>query len=169
MHVLRIFYRNREGKDTKIVNWTRDLTQQPLEFQSYIDIELDENDLSYQAANHCGVYLKKIVNGQIVDRDIADIDKDKNNAEHIIDQAEKDIIALLQGRQRVTWLMIGAYNCFLYLRSLQAVMNIEDSSLSVEGQEAKSLLNWMEANIVGPSNAIMTQRDTDLAALDQED
>ncbi|GAB1376884.1 hypothetical protein MASR1M48_17360 [Lactococcus petauri] len=178
MKTIRFFYRNRAGKDTKLLGWTSVLMANPTfrgqlmshpsnEFVSYADI--DVSDLSHQETDANGAFKKKVVGGTLVDRDQADLDRDIARRVPLIQKAEDDILPLLQGKEKVTWQMIGAYHLLKYVKSLQAALLINDAILSAEGQASKAALASIEANLVIPCFGIMSARDAALAQLDTED
>ncbi len=178
MKTVRIFYRNRDGKDTKVLGWSEDLTESPLfhgkpmtdpanAFVAFADIEVDGT--AYQSTNASGIFVHKVVDNQLVSRDPADIAKDKGNKTVIIETAAAQIEAYLQGRERPTWLMYGAEKMLQYVSALQEAAGIADNQLNAQGQAAKAALLSLRQNMVGLIDAIMTSRDAQLALLDQED
>lgn len=178
MTTIRIFYRNRAGKDTKVLGWTSVLDTIPSfrgqlmshasnQFVGYSDIVV--NDLSHQQVDSNGAFKKKVVDGTLVDRDQADLDKDIARRGPLIQKAEDDIFPLLQGKEKVTWQMIGAYHMLKYIKSLQAALLVNDAALSAEGQASKAALASIEASLVIPCFGIMSARDAALAQLDTED
>lgn len=177
--LVRIFYRNRSGKDSKVLGWTENLAADPITFRglpltdpanqyvAYVDVEVA--DSSYQAANARGVFLHKIDNGSLVTRAQADIDKDIANKTFYIEDAEAQIKPYLSGREKVTMLMFATDNLFTYLKALQDAAGIADVSMSTEGQTAKGTLQSMRDNLSVPIQGIMNARDAAIALLDQED
>lgn len=177
--LVRIFYRNRSGKDTKVLGWTEDLAANPIIFRdlpltdpanqyvAYADIEV--SDRTYQAANERGAFLNKIDNGILVARAQADVDKDIANKTFYIEDAEAQIKPYLGGREKVTMLMFATDNLFIYLKALQAALPLSDNLMSAEGQTAKATLQSMQTNLSAPIKAIMDAMDAAIALLDQED
>lgn len=170
MKTVRVFYRNRDGKDTKVLWWTKDLTAQAQnQYQAYADIQLQDEDFSYQEVDVSGVLKKKVVSGDLVNRDQADIDKDKNKKQFLLDETERQIATILQGKEKATWLMLATKNLFTYLAALQEAAAIQDSSLSAAGQSAKGTLAWIKVNVGDSIETVMANRDAAIAALDVED
>ncbi len=178
MKPIRIFYRNRPGKDSKILGWSEVLHDPPVfqgklmtdpanEFVSFVDTH-DHGD-TYQSANSSGVFLSKVVDGAIVPRDPSDIAKDRGNKVVIIEAANQQIDVYLQGREKATWLMYGAEKMYQYVTAMQQALGVSDNELSVEGLAAKTALINMRAGMAGPIDQIMAARDAQLALLDQED
>lgn len=178
MHIVRIFYRNRPGKDTKVLGWSsvlsspvvfrgEEMSHPSNEFVLHVDLEL--NDISYQSTDSYGAFLKKIENGQLVNRLQADLDKDCAKKTVVYEQAEQEIEALLNGRSRTTWLMVGAYTLLRYIRAVKEAVPVATESLSQDGQTAKAELDAMESSVVIPVFGIHQTREIELAALDQED
>jgi len=165
---VRFFYRNRVGKDTKLISWSNDFTKEAENgFQLYADINVVNSD--YQHANSNGVFLHKVVGGALVLRDIADLAKDKANVAGIIQQASDAVDQYLDGKEKATWLMFGASKTFEYLQAVQAAAGIADNQLSVQGQTAKATLEGIRVGLTSPIEVIIIQRDADIALLDQED
>lgn len=178
--MVRIFYRNRSGKDTKVVGWSQVL-HDPAQFRgalmsdpanqyvSYADIDIAAGDVSYQATDQYGAFTKKVVDGALVARDQADLDKDKARKPHLIQLCEDQIAVLINGREKATMLMFAAQNLYAYMKALQEALAIQDSSLSAAGQQAKGTLEYLKQTFGDPTNTYMAQRDAALALLDQED
>jgi len=165
---IRIFYRNRSGKDTKIIAWSGDMNQAPAnEFQLAVD--LDVEDLEFQETNSSGVPTKKIIDDEVADRDQADIDTDINNKQHLYAICEDEIEGYLLGKEKATWLAAATKNLHEYLIALQSAAGVADGSMSVAGQTAKGTLAWIQANVNTPIEASMASRDAAIALLDTED
>lgn len=178
MKTVRIFYRNRPGKDTKVLGWSEILHDPPVfqgklmtdpanEFVAFVDTH--DHGSSYQSTNSSGVFLSKVVNDAVVSRDPADVAKDSGNRAIVIEAANQQIDVYLQGREKATWLMYGAEKMYQYVTAMQQALGISDAALSEEGLAAKAALTSMRAGMVGPIEQIMVNRDAQLALLDQED
>lgn len=180
MQTVRIFYRNRVGKDAKVLAWTTALAFPvvyrglPMDnpanaFVMHVDSEMEDGSLVYQAVNARGVFLKKILEETLVDRDAADIAKDINNKAGLYQDCEIGIAMYMGTREKVTWVSIAVKHAFLFLKSLQEAAGIADNQLSAQGQQSLATLNWLNTAINGPVEALMVARDVQIATLDVED
>lgn len=76
--------------------------------------------------------------------------------------AENAIASALGLRQKETQLMFAVNHIFEYLKSLQTAASILDGDMSQAGQDAKTALADMQTNMLGPANAAMATRDSNV-------
>lgn len=176
--MIRVFFRNRIGKDTKVLGTGPIVMGPPMfrglpltdptnQYVTYVDLDTTEQEAF--EVDSIGRTVRKVVEGTLVARDQGDLDTDRTRASVIQLEAKEAIDAVLQGRERTTWLMYAIDNIYMLLREIQEKAGILDSALTVDGQEALAQAEYIRSNISIPAVVAMMNRDALLASLDEED